>query len=152
MSTPTELPAAFGHAAFPALWGYLSEVTAELGIGLESCVLDHDIPVSAYIALDVRLPHYPGRDVALLWDERYGWSVAIETHSGEDLIVLRYLGGDSVIPAPQSVARFVAAVEADDHALGRPNAMIIREATDLAELESMLTGVRRSFGRAVVVR
>uniref|UniRef100_UPI0035E4303C DUF6292 family protein n=1 Tax=Amycolatopsis pithecellobii TaxID=664692 RepID=UPI0035E4303C len=68
----------------------LRKVTDALGIGLESCTVDHDSPVSAYVALDGRLPHYPDRDVALLWDERHGWAAAIETHSGEDLIVLRY--------------------------------------------------------------
>ncbi|WP_410652662.1 DUF6292 family protein [Amycolatopsis sp. cmx-4-54] len=102
-----------------AVWGYLAEVTEALGVGLESCTVDHDSPVSAYVALDERLPTHPERDVALLWDEIHGWAVAIETHSGEDLIVLRYLGGKTATPSPAEVARFLRAVREDDHSVGR---------------------------------
>ncbi|SDY14660.1 hypothetical protein SAMN05421504_104661 [Amycolatopsis xylanica] len=107
---------------------YLSAVAARLGVGLESCTIDCDLPRSAYLALDWRLDRFPGRDLALLWDERHGWAAAIETHSGEDLIVLSYLGGESVVPAPDEVARFVAALRADDHTAGRPDPPAIREA------------------------
>lgn len=34
-------------------------------------------PANAYVALDERLPGFPDHDVALLWDERSGWSAAI---------------------------------------------------------------------------
>ncbi|MFJ8913044.1 DUF6292 family protein [Amycolatopsis sp. NPDC102389] len=102
-----------------AVWGYLAEVTEALGIGLESCTVDLDDPVSAYVALDERLATHPERDVALLWDEAHGWAVAIETHSGEDLIVLRYLGGKSGTPRPAEVVRFVRAVREDDHSVGQ---------------------------------
>ncbi|WP_311771488.1 DUF6292 family protein [Actinophytocola algeriensis] len=44
--------------------------------------------------------------MALLWEERHGWSAAIETHSGEDLLVVAYLGRD-VLPAPAVVAAWV---------------------------------------------
>lgn len=101
------------------VWGYLAEVTAALGVGLESCTVDHDSPVSAYVALDGRLPRHPGRDVALLWDEIHGWAAAIETHSGEDLIVLRYLGGHTPVPPPDRVARFVTALRENDDRVGR---------------------------------
>ncbi|MFD8498747.1 DUF6292 family protein [Amycolatopsis sp. NPDC059657] len=107
---------------------YLSAVATELGVGLESCTIDCDLPRSAYLALDWRLDRFPGRDLALLWDERHGWSAAIETHSGEDLIVLSYLGGDSVLPAPDTVARFVAALRAGDHSAGRPDPPALRDA------------------------
>ncbi|WP_410635004.1 DUF6292 family protein [Amycolatopsis sp. cmx-4-83] len=126
------------HPALAALRGYLDEVTRALGIGLESCTVDHDTPVSAYIALDERLPGYPGRDVALLWDEVHGWSAAIETHSGEDLIVIRYLGGPTVTPAAAAVARFVTALREDDHRVGRLDPPALRAAGDLAELEALL--------------
>ncbi|WP_409490367.1 DUF6292 family protein [Amycolatopsis sp. cmx-11-12] len=101
------------------VWGYLAEVTAALGVGLESCTVDHDSPVSAYVALDERLPRHPGRDVALLWDEVHGWAAAIETHSGEDLIVLRYLGGETATPPPARVARFVTALRENDDRAGQ---------------------------------
>lgn len=63
-------------------------------------------PVSAYIALDGHLPTFPDRDFALVWDERHGWGGAIETHSGEDLIIVSYLGGSDPTPDPDDVARF----------------------------------------------
>jgi hypothetical protein len=132
------LPTGYQHPAVPALLGYLRDVTAELGIGLESCTLDHDSPISAYVALDTRLPHYPDRDVALLWDEERGWSAAIETHSGEDLIVLRYLGGSTIAPSPRRVARFVTALHEDDHTIGRPDPVVLRTAGTADELAALL--------------
>ncbi|EME58581.1 DUF6292 family protein [Amycolatopsis decaplanina] len=97
------------HDLLRALDGYLAAVGAALGVGEESCTADVDTPVSAYIALDGRLARNPDRDTALLWDERHGWSFAMETHSGEDLLVLAYLGGD-LVPTPGRVADFVAAI------------------------------------------
>lgn len=138
MTASIELPTGYQHPAVPALLGYLRDVTAELGIGLESCTIDHDSPVSAYVALDTRLPHYPGRDLALLWDEERGWAAAIETHSGEDLIVLRYLGGATIAPSPRRVARFVTALHEDDHTVGRPDPAELRSAGDDRELAALL--------------
>ncbi|MDT7800482.1 MAG: hypothetical protein QOI78_3915, partial [Actinomycetota bacterium] len=95
-------------------------------------------PVSAYVALDEHLPGYPGRDVALLWDEVHGWAAAIETHSGEDLVVVRYLGGPTITPAPEQVARFVTALREDDHRIGRLDPPVLRAANGLADLEAVL--------------
>jgi anti-anti-sigma factor len=63
--------------------------------------------VSAYLAVDQRLPQYPTRDAALLWDEQHGWCLAVESHSTEDLLVQAYLGVD-IVPAPRVVADFAA--------------------------------------------
>ncbi|MFL6127032.1 DUF6292 family protein [Actinophytocola sp.] len=126
------------HPAIAALHAYLAEVTNALAIGLESCTVDHDTPVSAYIALDERLPAYPDRDVALLWDEVHGWSAAIETHSGEDLIVIRYLGGTTIAPPPTQITRFLAALRDDDHRVGRLDPPTIRTAGTLADLDTLL--------------
>jgi hypothetical protein len=101
------------------LRGYVTAVGARLGVGLESCTIDPFFPASVYLALDGHLPDFPDRDVALLWDERYGWSVAIETHSGEDLIVLTYLGGE-LLPGADQVARFARSVAGGEHILGQP--------------------------------
>ncbi|MGW4487429.1 DUF6292 family protein [Amycolatopsis sp. NPDC004368] len=131
------------HPAAPALMTYLRAVTAELGIGLESCTLDHAAPLSAYLALDHRHPAYPDRDFALLWDEERGWAAAVETHSGEDLIVVRYLGGTAVAPPPADVVRFVAAVLADDHTLGTPDPVRLRRAGHADELAALLDGSAR---------
>ncbi|MEV4143769.1 DUF6292 family protein [Amycolatopsis sp. NPDC049691] len=103
------------HGLWCGLTGYLAAVSAALGAGEESCTVDLGTPVSGYVALDVRLRGHPGRDMALLWDERHGWAFAMETHSGEDLLVLAYLGGE-LVPAPSRVRRFVAGI----HSTGRP--------------------------------
>ncbi|KAA9155297.1 hypothetical protein FPZ12_030225 [Amycolatopsis acidicola] len=137
MTAPAGVPLG-RHPAVSALTEYLRRVALEFGVGLESCTVDHDSPVSAYLALEGRLPHYPGRDVALLWDEERGWAAAIETHSGEDLIVLRYLGGPDVAPAPAKVARFVRALYEDDHTVGRPDPVVLREAGTMENLLALL--------------
>lgn len=98
------------HHRLPA---YLAAVSAAVGVGVESCTADFGNPASAYIALDTRLPRHPGRDVALLWDERHGWSAAVEHDSGSDLLVVAYLGGE-LVPGPGRLARFLAAVRRGD--------------------------------------
>ncbi|WP_051385538.1 DUF6292 family protein [Actinokineospora inagensis] len=110
MTAVLELSLGYQHPAHRALREYLHGVAAQVGVGLESVTVDLDTPVSAYLALDVTLPSHPGRDVALLWDERSGWAAAIETYSGEDLIVLCYLGG-AATPTAGAVARFVNALQ-----------------------------------------
>ncbi|MFK0247173.1 DUF6292 family protein [Amycolatopsis azurea] len=117
------------HPVLPALWDYLADVTGALGIGLESCSVDYDSPVSVYVALDGRIPGHPGREVALLWDEVHGWAIAVETHSGEDLIVLRYLGGETIAPTAAQVARFVQAHREGDRHVGRLTPPSLRDAT-----------------------
>ncbi|GAA1959615.1 DUF6292 family protein [Amycolatopsis minnesotensis] len=138
MTTSLGIPTGHPHPALTALWTYLGDVTTALGIGPESCTVDHDSPVSAYVALDERLPGYPDRDVALLWDEARGWAAAVETHSGEDLIVLRYLGGRTIVPAPREIARFVTALHEDDHRIGRLDPPAIRPAAGLTDLDAAL--------------
>ncbi|MGW7534393.1 DUF6292 family protein [Amycolatopsis sp. NPDC054798] len=139
MTATPHIPPSNPQAASTALRGYLADVTRALGIGLESCTVDQDSPLSAYIALDDRLPGYPGRDVALLWDEAHGWSAAVETHSGEDLIVIRYLGGASVAPPPARLRRFVAALHEDDHRIGQLVPPDLRSVGSPAELATLLS-------------
>lgn len=120
------------------LRGYLGAVARELGVGLESCTLDVDLPASAYLAVDHRLPEFSDRDLALLWDEVHGWAAAIETHSGEDLIIVSYLDTDTVTPAVGLVARFLheltgghrAGVRSGRRRLGRPDPAVLRTAGD----------------------
>lgn len=108
---------------------YVALVAAALGVGQESCAIDPCPPASAYIALDARLPSHPQRDLALLWDERHGWSAGVETHSSEDLIVVAYQGGD-LVPPPAAVRAFAEAVVAG-LPVGRtdPPALTSRHAT-----------------------
>ncbi|EOD70247.1 DUF6292 family protein [Amycolatopsis vancoresmycina] len=107
------------HGLRSGLTGYLAAVSAAVGVGEESCTLDLDAPTSAYIALDERLSRHPGRDMALLWDERHGWAFAMETHSGEDLLVLAYLGGE-LVPSPARVRGFVTAIRSAGGASALP--------------------------------
>jgi hypothetical protein len=86
---------------------YVELVTEALGHTGHACHTQTEPPVTAYIPLDERIPAFPDREAALLWDERHGWCGAIETASGEDLIVVSYLGSD-VLPTPRVVARFAA--------------------------------------------
>ncbi|MET0233381.1 MAG: DUF6292 family protein [Kibdelosporangium sp.] len=88
---------------------YLADVTARLGVGLESCCWGGEAPAWAYVALEWCLA---GQDVALLWDSRTGWAVATEPEIGRDLDVVARLDGD-VRPAPAVVADFVAAMQAE---------------------------------------
>lgn len=94
-------------AATRGLRRYITLVAQAVGIGAESTYLQMEPVSEAYLALSDRLVGFPERDVALLWDEKHGWALALETHGGADLIVLGYLGL-SVLPAPQVVARYVA--------------------------------------------
>ncbi|MGO1052227.1 DUF6292 family protein [Crossiella sp. CA198] len=107
------------HAFGRGLQGYIAEVARLLGVGLESCTIDPEPPASAYLALDWRLDRFPGLDLALLWEERLGWHAALESRTGEELIILAYLGR-SVLPGPDEVRHFVEDVRAGEHRLGQP--------------------------------
>jgi hypothetical protein len=96
----------FDDSVARALRGYVRMVRQALGLRGECSYVQDDGPASAYIALDGRLSRFPGRDVALLWDERHGWSLAIETHSGEELFTVARLAQD-VLPSPDTVAAWV---------------------------------------------
>ncbi|MFI9817759.1 DUF6292 family protein [Saccharothrix variisporea] len=85
---------------------YVERVGDALDLAGECWCCDAGPPATAYLALEGRLPSHPDRDVALVWDERQGWSVAVETGCGEDLLVVVGLPG--LVPRPEVVARFVA--------------------------------------------
>ncbi len=96
-------------ATEPDLRAYLAAVARAVGVGPEAGTVDLGPPLSAYLAVDQRLPGHPDRDAALVWDERYGWAAAVETHSREDLIIVDYLGAP-IVPPPARVARFLREV------------------------------------------
>lgn len=93
----------FDDSALLGLRSYVRLVSHALGLHGECSYVQAEEPLSAYVALDGRLSRFPDRDVALLWDEHHGWSAAIETHSGEDLVTVAYLG-ENLLPAPETVA------------------------------------------------
>ncbi|MCJ0902343.1 DUF6292 family protein [Rhodococcus sp. ARC_M6] len=89
---------------------YVQSVAERVGAGIEQWCCRGNHPMEAYIALDRKLPRFPGREVALLWEETCGWALAVETRSGEDLIVLGYLGEEAVA-SPEVVAKFGVSVD-----------------------------------------
>ncbi|XVV07949.1 DUF6292 family protein [Actinosynnema sp. CA-248983] len=112
---------------------YVDQVAAALGLGGDCACVDAGPPANAYVALEGRIPSFPDWDVALLWDEEFGWSGAIETTADE--VVLAYMGGHTV-PPPEEVARFATDLLLDRHP-GDPRA--IRPAGSVgAELETLL--------------
>jgi hypothetical protein len=128
---------------------YIELVADAVGLGDPSWFVQTDQPANAYIALAERLPLFPNRDVALLWDEDTGWALGLEstlesTSSGE-LLVLRRLC-DEVVPSPEDVA---AAVR---EAFARPSARVpdpaLRRGAGRAALLARLSnyaGPRREF-------
>ncbi len=92
-----------------ALRAYARSVTHELGLTPECSYVQVEGVATVFLELDRRLPAFPDREAALLWDERSGWAAAVETHSGEDLIVQAWFGTD-LLPGPRAVARWVEAL------------------------------------------
>lgn len=126
--------------ALRVLRDYVHRVAADLGVGPESTYCEVDSPANAYVALENQQPREGQPDMALLWDERYGWAAAMETSSGEDLLVLAYFGDDP-LPAPPAVVAFAERVLAGEPAgrLDPPSfhlhdvaARLARHATDLS--------------------
>jgi hypothetical protein len=117
---------------------YLREVARAVGVGLESCTMGSGPPAWAYIALDRRLPGFPGADLALVWDEVHGWAAAVEEPSRGDVTKVVHLGGD-VLPEPRALVRFLAAVLAADPSAGVVEAPLLRLAGRHEELLDRLS-------------
>lgn len=107
------------------LYRYLRLVNEAVGLRGDAFYIQLQDPAGAYLALDRRLPGLPWRDTALTWDERQGWAVTVETSSGDDLIVITFLGPD-VLPAPRVVAEFARQV-LDGGSPGQSEAPNLRE-------------------------
>lgn len=97
-----------------ALGEYVRAVAAAVGVPGESATVEISDTATAYLGLPRRWPDRPDHDVMLVWNERRGWSLAVETDPAAASIVLAHQG-DDVVPAPDVVARFVA-----DTAAGGP--------------------------------
>ncbi|QFZ24382.1 hypothetical protein EKG83_20510 [Saccharothrix syringae] len=90
-----------------ALGDYVRAVADALGVPPEGTTHEVTDTVTAYVALSCRAPEHPDRDLMLVWTERRGWELSVETGPAERPIVLARRGGD-VVPGPEAVARFVA--------------------------------------------
>lgn len=84
---------------------YFRQVAEACGSG-EAFSVQLERPLTGYIPIEERVPAFPELDVALVWDERTGWSSVLETATNE-LVVLSYLA-TSVCPSPEEVAAFAA--------------------------------------------
>ncbi len=71
---------------------------------------------TAYLGLPRRWLDRPDHDVMLVWSERRGWSLVVETEPTEDPVVIARHGGHDLVPSPGAVARFVADAAAGNHA------------------------------------
>lgn len=87
--------------------GYLRAVAGAIGESAAGTSSEVSDTATAYIGLTRRGPQYGRRDLMLVWSERDGWSVLVETDPTESPIVVSRLGGDDPAPPPWVVARFV---------------------------------------------
>jgi Family of unknown function (DUF6292) len=88
------------------LAAYVRQVAAELGVPAEATGYEVSDTATAYLGLDQRYPTRPDQDLMLVWDERLGWYIGVETVPSEPPRVLAYLAG-AAVPPPAAVARFV---------------------------------------------
>ncbi|MBP2326765.1 hypothetical protein JOF56_007150 [Kibdelosporangium banguiense] len=116
------------------LAGYLRAVAEAIGVPPEGTTFEISDTATAYLALARRWPGRPGRDLMLVWGERTGWVVSVETDPGEQPMVVARLGGNDPVPEPQTVARFVTeALTSQTSAPARPAAAIEANRARLAE-------------------
>jgi hypothetical protein len=92
------------------LSGYVRAVAAAVRVPPEATGFELSDTATAYLGLTERWVLRPGRDLMLVWTERHGWAVAVETDPAELPVVVGYLGGGDVVPDPYTVARFVTGV------------------------------------------
>lgn len=129
----------FEGAPARGLRRYVASVAEQLGLRGAGWTVQLEQPVSAYLALDQRLPGFPDRDTALLWHELHGWALAVETHGGEDPVVIAYVGHD-VLPPPGVVAELAAQVITDPAGHPGPVDPPHRRTLDDKELVTRLAG------------
>jgi len=94
-----------------ALARYVGQVAVAVGVPADAVGYEVSDTATAYLGLAARLPEHAGRDLMLVWDERLGWYVGVETHPDESPLVICYFGGDAVPPV-DAVTQFVASVVA----------------------------------------
>ncbi|RSM46020.1 hypothetical protein DMA12_12085 [Amycolatopsis balhimycina DSM 5908] len=94
---------------------YVRAVAAAVGVPDESTTVEISDTATAYLGLPRRWLDRPDHDVMLVWSERRGWSLAVETEPAEDPVVIARHGGDDLVPSPGAVARFVADAAAGHH-------------------------------------
>lgn len=94
------------------LAGYVRAVAGAVGVPVEATSSEISDTASAYLGLTRKWTARPGADLMLVWNERRGWAVEVETDVGEAPQVVAYLVDEDVVPEPGAVARFVTDVVA----------------------------------------
>lgn len=107
---------------------YLDEVAAELGIPGECACADSGPPARAHLAVAGHLSSFPDHDLALVWDEEYGWGAAVEAERDDPPVVLAYLGVE-VLPPAADVAAFTRAFLREEYP-GDPRPVRLRAVGD----------------------
>jgi hypothetical protein len=97
-------------ALVSGLAGYIRAVAVRVHVPPEGTGFEVSDTATGYVGLSESWSRYPDRDVMLVWGERHGWYLALETGPAELPVVLAYLGGSDVVPEPGVVAGFVAEV------------------------------------------
>ncbi|GAB1510044.1 DUF6292 family protein [Actinophytocola sp. KF-1] len=114
------------------LAGYVQRVAAAVGVPADATGHEVTDTATAYLALDERSVAHPHHDLMLLWDERLGWHIAVETAPAEPPVVIAYLVGDAV-PPPAAVARFVTDTTDGRHVNRIRPVLPVTDRTELAE-------------------
>ena len=86
---------------------YVRAVAAAVGVPAESTTVEISDTATAYLGLPRRWRDRPDHDVMLVWSERRGWSLAVETDPADAPVVIAH-HGDDLVPPPAVVAQFVA--------------------------------------------
>lgn len=102
------------HELNRGLRGYVRAVAAALDLPPQGTSFEVSDTATAYLALR-RSPGRPGEELMLVWSERSGWALAVET---EPASVLAYFG-ENLVPEPEPVRRFVREVLAGHWRAGR---------------------------------
>ncbi|HEY4460380.1 MAG TPA: DUF6292 family protein [Pseudonocardiaceae bacterium] len=101
-----EQRAAADTALVSGLSGYVRAVADAIDVPVEATDFEVSDTATAYLGLALRSARHPDHDLMLVWSERHGWVLAVETNPAEQPAVLACLGTD-LVPEPAKVARFV---------------------------------------------
>lgn len=135
-----------------ALAGYVRRVAEQIGVPLDAVTHEVTDTATAYLGLTSSATEHPRRDLMLVWDERLGWSVAIEPRGNDHPPVIRRLRGH-IAPPPAAVAQFVADV-LDGHHNGQlsPVPSQLGRATLAEHLNALPSNAPDTGSRATGVR
>jgi hypothetical protein len=100
MDLDEEDPAARGLRRYARL------VAEAVGVGSTPSVVQLNEPVGVCLPLVRCAADQRDGDLALLWDERCGWALAIDSGGGVDVRIVGFLCTE-LVPAPRVVAEYV---------------------------------------------